>query len=176
MVSKIKSQYNDEIDLLEIVLTIWNNKLKVFLITAVAVVSMFAFLTIKKHAPEYMATTEIRPISIFDELEYKTYNFYFSMMNPTILISLLPESDKEKKEEIILLSFKNIERSYLINLFIEKLKDNTLFKNAIKKYGLVKKENYKDQQAYEDAVTRLASLINFLPPNNNIKNGSIEPY
>tara|TARA_B100001964_G_C13874841_1_gene440334 strand:- start:135 stop:638 length:504 start_codon:yes stop_codon:yes gene_type:complete len=167
MVSKIKSQYNDEIDLLEIVLTIWNNKLKVFLITAVAVVSMFAFLTIKKHTPEYMATTEIRPISIFDELEYKTYNFYFS---------ILSESDKEKKEEIILLPFKNIERSYLINLFIEKLKDNTLFKNAIKKYGLVKKENYKDQQAYEDAVTRLASLINFLPPNNNIKNGSIEPY
>jgi len=191
MISKIKSQLDDEVDLLGVILTIWNNKFKVFFVAVAAAIAMLGFQTVVKHVPEYVATTEIRSISTFDELEYKTYNLYFTKTGP---ITKKPSSSftekaraeeeteieaqlkAEARREKTILPFQQIERSQLINLFIEKLKENTLFKKEIKRYGLVKKEDYKDQQAYEYEVTRLASLIKFLPPNDDIRKGNIEPY
>ena len=187
MDSQIKSQLDDEVDLLGLFITIWNNKSKVFFIAFVAVIIMFGFQVVTKHVPEYVATTEIRPISSFDELEYKSYNLYYGKTNqefkkPFSVVRLEKNNEtqiekeirEEEEKEFAMLAFQPIGKKYLINLFIEKLKENTLFKNEIKRYGMVKKEDYKDQQAYEDEVTRVASLIKYLPPNRNNKQGNIE--
>ena len=187
MDSQIKSQLDDEVDLLGLFITIWNNKSKVFFIAFVAVIIMFGFQVVTKHVPEYVATTEIRPISSFDELEYKSYNLYYGKTNqefkkPFSVVRLEKNNEtqiekeirEEEEKEFAMLAFQPIGKKYLINLFIEKLKENTLIKNEIKRYGMVKKEDYKDQQAYEDEVTRVASLIKYLPPNRNNKQGNIE--
>jgi len=71
-------QHGDEIDLLEIILTIFNNKLKIFIISFVIVFLSFGIQMSRNSAPVHLATTEIRPISTFDELEYNTYNLYFT--------------------------------------------------------------------------------------------------
>ena len=52
MESQIKSQLDDEVDLLGLFITIWNNKSKVFFIAFVAVIIMFGFQVVTKHVPE----------------------------------------------------------------------------------------------------------------------------
>jgi hypothetical protein len=52
-------------------------------------------------------------------------------------------------------------------LFIDKLKQNSSYIDAIKKYKLIKKENYLNNSEYEIAVVRLASSIKLFPPNEN---------
>ena len=178
-------QHGDEIDLLEIILTIFNNKLKIFIISFVIVFLSFGIQMSRNSAPVHLATTEIRPISTFDELEYNTYNLYFTREETEAnTLSINNEYSEEQikiisgilKKQKKKLSYEFINREYLIRLFVEELKENTIFKTGIKKFSLIKKEDYEDSKSYEDAVTRLASYIEFLPPNDDIKKGNIEPY
>jgi LPS O-antigen subunit length determinant protein (WzzB/FepE family) len=186
--------YNDEIDLLAVVVTILDNKLKIFLIAALFAITMFGYQINKKAVePKYMTTTEIRPISFFDEFEYKTYNLYIEAFNENNLTyfrnsavigdtykveNILDQEDTQvgSNEIVEQMSYRNIERSYLLNLFIEKLNDNTLFKSSIRTFNLLKKEDYESEQEYKLAITKLVSSITLLPPNNEIKKGPIEKY
>ena len=99
MISKIKSQLDDEVDLLGVILTIWNNKFKVFFVAVAAAIAMLGFQTVVKHVPEYVATTEIRSISTFDELEYKTYNLYFTKTGPITKKPSSSFTEKARAEE-----------------------------------------------------------------------------
>ena len=143
MVSNKNIQDNDEIDFLEIILTTWNNKLKIFLITCLAVVLMLIYQLITE--PKYKASTEIRPITVFDQVIYENYNNYF-------------------KEVTYKKDIEEINKSFLLKLFIDKLNEYLLLISGIKKFELIKKSDYEDQKKYEDAVSKLASLINFNPP------------
>lgn len=176
MISKIKPSHSDEVDVLGIIITIFNNKLKIFLISALAVVLSLGYQIIKKHVPEIMVTTEIRPISTFDKLEYQTYNFAFDKFSPSKETKIIINNFEKKTEELKVISFKSIDGDFLIDLFIEKLNETILLKEGIKKFNLIKKEDYKNQQVYDDAVTKLASEIKFLPPNDDTEKGEVIPY
>ena len=176
MISKIKRSHSDEVDMLDIIITIFNNKLKIFLISALAVVLSLGYQIIKKHVPEIMVTTEIRPISTFDKLEYQTYNLAFDKFSPSTKTKIIINNFEKKTEELKVISFKSIDGNFLIDLFIEKLNETILLKEGIKKFNLIKKEDYKNQQVYDDAVTKLASEIKFLPPNDDTEKGEVIPY
>ena len=176
MIQKIKPSHSDEVDVLGIIITIFNNKLKIFLISALAVVLSLGYQIIKKHVPEIMVTTEIRPISTFDKLEYQTYNFAFDKFSPSTETKIIIDNFEKKKKELKVISFKRIDGDFLIGLFIEKLNETILLKEGIKKFNLIKKEDYKNQQVYDDAVTKLASEIKFLPPNDDTEKGEVNPY
>ena len=45
MISKKKNQHDDEIDFIQIILIILNNKFKIFLITFASVIAMFIYQT-----------------------------------------------------------------------------------------------------------------------------------
>ena len=52
----------------------------------------------------------------------------------------------------------------MLDLFIDKLVEGRIFRDAIKKFNLIDKNNYTNNQLYEDDVTKLASSIKLLPP------------
>lgn len=185
-------EHSDEIDLLGIILTIWEKRFKVILITTFIAVFLSIFsIQMNRQNTVYNATTEIRPISIADEMAYKTYNIY-SFKDKNKIDDFINDNDIDKEDDKtnkLLTSFKKkiqdqnenldikrINKDYLLKLFIDNLKQNTNFENGIKKFNLIPKEKYINSEDYEDEVKRLASTVQFLPPNNDIKQGKIETY
>tara|TARA_Y100000768_G_scaffold45697_1_gene29837 strand:- start:392 stop:1636 length:1245 start_codon:yes stop_codon:yes gene_type:complete len=184
MSQKKKFQQNNEVDLLELIIIIWQDKFKIILSTLITVTVVYSLQFIQK--PVFKATTEIKPISTFDEINYEIYNAY---INKIFLDNIVPEQIDKFSEEIILdnekqkgtdfyknssaitamlqkeaYTFKRIDKLYLENLLIDKLNERLIFRNAIKKFDLIKKEDYSDDQLYESAVKKLASSIKLLPP------------
>ena len=78
---------SDEIDLVEVIINIWNNKLKIAAITTIfMVLSVTYYFTFK---PSLTAKTEILPITIFENNFYAGYNS---------LVGFQTENEKEKTE------------------------------------------------------------------------------
>ena len=174
---KNKNHLKDEIDLLEVILIIWNGKFKIIFITLFGLFSIYFYQ--KTQPVNYLSLTEIRPISIFDESKYITFNSYIELKYNSKLKYNSSKTSKNKKklnQKKDILKFTNIERYYLLSLFIEKVSDRALLKKAVKELGLIKKENYSSQQNYEDAITIFLSGIKLLPPNQNKKKGLVSDY
>ena len=73
---------DDQVDLYEIILSLWNDKWKIVFSIISAVILMMIYLSNQK--PTIIlskATTEIKPISIFDEFKYDTYNSYLDSIS-----------------------------------------------------------------------------------------------
>ena len=161
--NKNNSSLGKEIDLIDIIIIVSQNKLKFFLITGIIIVISIFYSFQLEH--EYTVKSEIRPISTFDELEYQTYNLYLEY--ETEFLSLQPSPDDsiiEIKKELKKQSFSVIDKSYLLNLFIEKIKDGKEIEDAIKKFNFIDKNNYNNDELYEKAVEAAASKISLIPP------------
>lgn len=182
--SSKKNQSSDEIDLIEFILTIWNGKWKILLIITVFLLAMWMY-AISQPKPElsFKARTEIRSISTFDAFKYEGYNSYLkntTFGNVTYSTSQFDE-DLEKAtnrnafifKDIDLYanvdnsSFKKIDKAYLIDLFIDKLNENSIFIKSIKKFKLINKESYENITAYENAVMKLSSSIRLIKSEND---------
>lgn len=168
MPAKKISKDNEDIDLLELFITLWKNKLKIFIIILVAlIISSYSYL---KQKPLYTATTEVRQISTFDEFRYETFNLYVDRIKTKKSKELIENEKKQRisnsnTTEIETFEFsKKITSNYLLNLFIDKLAEGRIFREAIIKFNLIDKNNYTNDQFYEDDVTKLASSIKLLPP------------
>ena len=172
MSSKKKIQSTDEIDLIELFVIVWSNRWKIFFITALSFIVTFAYISSKPAKKLlYEAKTEIRPISTFDESRYESYNSYLA--NTYIENILYPiKSNRDKNlnfneidksfiyKNIDSSSFYKIDKVYLLKLFIDKLNENSILINAIKNSELIKKEDYEDEETFENEITKLSSLIN----------------
>ena len=144
---------SDEIDLIEVIVNIWNNKLKIAAITTIFIVLSVAYYFVKK--PPLTAKTEILPITIFENNLYAAYNS---------LITLQAQSDDEKiitQQRLI-----NIDKNYLLNLFLEELQTKVIIQEAIKNYQLLNREKFNDEDNYFEAVERYALSLNLLRPVN----------
>jgi hypothetical protein len=176
----------DEIDLLESLITISNNKWKIFLATILAITITYILELNQQPAKSAFSTeTKIDPISTFDEFEYAVYNSFLNNMksksifhtsvrkskyDPYTQKNVTLSDDVEIYKIIDYSYFKKIDKSYLLDLFIDKLNQNSLFINAVKKFNLVKREDFQDNEAYEKALNKLASSISLL------KNDIDEPF
>ena len=170
--SSKKNYYNDEIDLFETMVIVWNDKWKVFIIAFIfSVVTLFYLFNQEAAKLQFKATTEIKPISTYDEFEYEVYNNLLeTIISPVVIISNKKNEEKfsfsaipEKRK------LKTIDKSYLLNLFIDKLSENSFLIKSIKEFELIKKEDYKNTQEYNNAVKKLASSILLLPPTSDDK-------
>jgi LPS O-antigen subunit length determinant protein (WzzB/FepE family) len=165
----------DEIDMVELIITIWKNKWKIILVTMLAIIITYGFQFNQQPAKSAFSTnTNIEPISTFDEFEYEVYNsFLNSIESKSILYTSIRDGkfDPYTEKKIIVSedfeiykiidysSFRKIDKFYLLDLFIDKLNENFLFIDAVKKFNLIKREDYQNNQAYEDALKKLASSI-----------------
>jgi len=150
MKKKIES---DEIDLIEVIANIWNNKLKIATITAIFIILSVAYYFTFK--PSITAKTEILPITFFENDFYTGYNS---------LVGFQIENEEEKIVSQV--RFNNINKEYLLNLFLEELKTGTIIQEAIKKYQLIDQSKFNDENEYLEAVEKYALSLDLLRPVN----------
>ena len=157
-----KTNFKNEISLNDIFFLIWNERKIIFLTIGLAII--LAFIYLKSQAsvvPVYKASTDIRPISSFDEFEYETYNNF---------IQNKIYEKKNNEISIIDFNYKKIDKKYLINLFIEKLSEDSYLSDLIEKAELLNKNDYNNIKEYDDAIFNLKNKINFNPiTDNNFK-------
>ncbi|NRP95503.1 Ferric enterobactin transport protein FepE [Marinobacterium sp. xm-g-59] len=138
MSEELKPTYqDDEIDLVELLQTIWDGKWLIAAFAAIAVAFGGAFAFLKPSV--FVANTEIKPITSVNAQLYSPSNA---------------------------LGFFNVTRDSLLNSFIEYLDERSLFETAIRKHELLERSNYESDQDYENAVIELAAAIELLPPVN----------
>ena len=169
-------QKNNEIDLINLILITWKSKVLIAAIIALTFIITNSIISNKKISKtKYLSSTEIKPITIFENYEYEEYNSYIennmflskkslSQDNfPNILIKAFEDN----------YSIEYINKSTLLSMFVEIIKESVYFEEAIKKFNYVKKENYPSNSEYEIAVTKLISSIKLKPPALDVKNGKV---
>ena len=151
MKKKIES---GDIDIIEVIVNIWNNKLKVIQITIGFVVlsALLHFIT----KPSINARTEILPITIFENNLYSAYNSL-----------LVPQSDSDNEEIQSQQKLNKIDRDYLLNLFIEELQTKEIIIEAIKKFKMINQSKLNDEDEYLEEVEKYALKLDLLRPIND---------
>jgi len=149
MKKKIKS---DEIDLIEVIINISSNKLKIAAITVIFIILSIALHFIVK--PQLNAKTEIFPITIFEDNLYEQYN-------------LLIKRQVVKDKEILSKSLINVvNKNYLLNLFIEELGTKKIIIEAIKNFQMIDQKKFDSEDEYLEEVEKRASKVDLLRPIN----------
>jgi LPS O-antigen subunit length determinant protein (WzzB/FepE family) len=143
----------DEIDLIEVIINICNNKLKIAAITVILMVLSAALYFIIK--PPFKAQTEILPITIFENNLYSAYNSL-----------LAPQSESDDEKILTEQRLNKINRNYLLNLFLEELQTKEIVIEAIKKYQLINESKFDDEDEYLEAVEKYALTLDLLRPIN----------
>ena len=158
-----KTNFRNEINLADLVFIIWKERKTIFFTTILSIILAFIYIKLQDPIePVFKTSTEIKTISSFDEFEYESYNNFIQNKNYEVSIS----------NNLIITDFnyKKIDRKYLINLFIEKLSEDTFLSELIKKSELLDKNDYNNVEEYENAVFNLKSKIKFIPiADNNLK-------
>ena len=130
------SYMKDEIDFVELIQTLWDGKWNILISVILSVLAMFGFL-FAQPAPNFIATTDIRPISASQSAKYLQSN---------------------------VMGVLEVNSSNLINRYIEQLEIGDFFEDAIRTYNLVNPEDFEDEQAYDFAVMGLVQTIKINPP------------
>jgi LPS O-antigen subunit length determinant protein (WzzB/FepE family) len=138
MSEELKPTYqDDEIDLVELLQTIWDGKWLIATFAAIAVLFGGAFAFLKPSTFE--ATTDIRPVT----------TIHAQLYSPSNALGFFPVS-----------------RELLLNSFVEFLDERSLFEAAIRKYELIDRSKFATEQDYDNAIVELAASIELLPPIN----------
>lgn len=176
----IKKEAEEVINISDIIITLWARRNKILLITILTIILITTYFAINNNSKTYVAITEIRPISSFEEFKYGTYNSYVSktlnnfvndasyLIPDSIQPSVVYQTDK--------MIFPIIDNTYLNNLFIEKLKENRIFIDAIRELNFLEKDNYQNDKDYEEEIKKIASSIKLIPPDDFRKKNAKELY
>jgi hypothetical protein len=169
----------DEIDLSKIIIIVFSNKLKIFLITLITVIVGFSLnqLKLQNASKTFLIKAQIHPIAVFEMSRYQEYNAYISNMfqNETERTSnILLKSkidgetyryyksdffDKIVNQNIQKSNLDKIDNMYLYSLFIAIINEEERIIQLIKEFNIIKKEKYQDNELYEKIVKKLASSI-----------------
>lgn len=172
------SNNNKEIDLSKFILFIWTDKWKILIISFLMMIVMYFYQISQPPAKTlYAALTEIKPIQIHEENKFELYNAYlkkFENDKSPYTIDENPLNIKKKKSKNYYNNFKNIDKESLINLYIDKLNEYSFHIDAIKKFGLLNKKNYLNDQDYENAVILNASKIQISAVKNELNHWNIK--
>ena len=82
--SDLQKNYDDEIDLLDLIKTVWDGKWKIALFIILGIFIAFGYNF--KKGTSFIATTEIRPITTFEANKYKFLNATFEDEKLTVYL------------------------------------------------------------------------------------------
>ena len=128
--------YDDEIDLLNVIKTIWDGKWKIASIIAVSLLSVFGFSIVLPNTT-FTAMTDVKPITSFEFDKYKLFN---------------------------VTGIFEVKKDGLLNLYIEQIEEGSLLETGIDKFNLINKDNFDNENEYRDAIEKFASEIKVLKP------------
>lgn len=155
-----------DIDLRQIIMSILRKKHTLILIVALTIISGLGYHSTNK--PKFFSTTEIVPISGVEENKYIQYNSTADLFNRSNIGADL------KQSSLINLKLEKLDKLFFQNLFIGKLADKKFLIEQLKKAELIKKNKYKTENGYNNAIKKLADSIKIIPPFKdgvfNIKN------
>lgn len=170
-----KNLAKDEIDLVEILIIIWKKKFNVIFFILISFALVFINQNIINNDPKKIrATTEISPISVYDEAKYKIYNSIINTIKPYYIVEDISKkivgddlqtdiSFKSVNNKANNLHINNIDEKFLLGLFVDRINDKSNLKVLIKKFNLIKKEEYnEDKIEYEETINNLASSIKII--------------
>ena len=135
----IQPQYSDEVDLVELIQTVWNGKLVILAFVFVSLAAAFGF-TIAGPAPDFLATSQIKPILTEDEEKYRKFNA---------------------------VDVYQVNADRLLALFIEQLDSRQVFERLLVKHRLLERNDFDSDEDFDDALVQLASSINITPPSDD---------
>ena len=135
----IQPQYSDEVDLVELIQTVWNGKLVILAFVFVSLAAAVGF-TITRPAPDFIATSQIKPIFTEDEEKYRKFN------------------------EV---GVYKLNADRLLALFIEQLDSRQVFERLLVKHRLLERNDFDSDEDFDDALVQLASSINITPPSDD---------
>ena len=145
--------YDDEINLISLIQTVWDGKWKIASIIAVSLLSVFGFNIFKPNT-SFTALTEIKPITSFEFDKY-------SLLNSSL--EIIQKEEKKEKDKKILNTFEITKKS-LLSLYIEEIEEGSLLETGIDKFNLINKDDFNSEDSYKDAVEKFASEIELLKP------------
>ena len=176
----IKKKYNDEVDILELIVITWNKKLQIIFIVLAAIILAYIFQTYKE--PEKtIIISEIKPITVYEETKYTIYNSFVNSIRVDYLnnnntknfnnnneIIEIPRTNKNERTfyelkdlRVDKLLINNIDKEFLFQLFVDRISEKSFLIDLIKKYNFFNKEDFDNNLKYEEAVSNIASNIKF---------------
>lgn len=134
-----RQAFDDEIDLVELFATLWEGKWKIFGVASVTVLGSYIFQVVQG-PPNFVATTEVRPIS-------STQAELYSTSNALGFFEVTPES---------------------LNLrYLEELEERVAIEEAALTAGIIAREDFASEQDFNDAVNNFVSSIEIILPTDN---------
>lgn len=134
-----RQTFDDEIDLVELFATLWEGKWKIFGVASVTVLGSYIFQVVQG-PPNFVATTEVRPIS-------STQAELYSTSNALGFFEVTPES---------------------LNLrYLEELEERVAIEEAALTAGIIAREDFASEQDFNDAVNNFVSSIEIVLPTDN---------
>ena len=129
---------SDEIDLLQLIETIWDGKWRIIAITAACVLGVVGFQVISP-APSFVATTEIKPI---------------------------PSKEADAYASLNSLEFYSVKRADILTLYNERLTQPDTLTKLFREKALLDREGFDSDDEYNFALRALAGEVTLLPPVN----------
>jgi len=144
---------NDEINLTELLIVLWDGKWKIVLTVVISVTLAMGYL---KATPNnfFKATTKIKPITSIEE---RKYSIFFENQRKEINKVDQVQNDTFQYKRIF--NFFQISKEDLLEMYIDVLKEGKLFEDAIEKFKLLDSSKYSNSEVYKNEIVKLASLI-----------------
>ena len=165
-----KNLVNDEIDLIEVFQIIWRKKNYVILSIVISLfLALLTHIYIVKfdNIKKIDTITKVSPIQVVEESIYQNYSLALQLViEPLIQIYL--NSDSEISTDIKRLNKKynleinKITKNFLFKLFVEEISQRDNLENLIKKFNLIKEEDYPNKIEYKNAIDEIILNIRIL--------------
>ena len=134
-------QKSDEIDLIQLIETIWDGKRKIIAIAAACVLGVFSFQTLGP-APSFIATTEIKPILASDAEDYHQANALgFLLSIVTLRLEIRRSFSQETETETETETERKPRQLYWINCLLSSWETGTFWQASSKNMDFLYERN-----------------------------------
>ena len=147
---------DDDTSVLKLLIFIYYGRWKIFL-TAVLSVTVLIGYFYTQPKPQFKAISPIKKINISQARFYDKFN------------SIYNELDSEDNKKEIETGPFIIDAETLLIEYVEILESKITIKEAIKKFNLLNREDYIDDEEFNENVALTAELIKLIEPNENEK-------
>ena len=129
----------EEINLIELILKIWEGKWKILTIIIISIIFMIINIYLSTQNKNYFtASTDVQPISTFQENDYIAFNNLVSYVTQNQDLDAIESSIIEKNLNYFSeFEFYKLSKSNLFKVYIELLNNKKIFEDGIREYNLL---------------------------------------
>ena len=176
---------NEEINLIELMYTVWMGKWKIAAAVVISFVAVIIYKSILPGINSFTAITEIRPISALDINKFSAFNnniqntsaFNNNIQNTNDEVNkyayVVTDASAYTDAKTIAGKVSQITSLKLLNLYLDILEEKSVFEEGIRKFNLLEASQYNNAQEYNEAIIKLASSIKIMSPSTSVKTNQV---